>query len=109
MAKRPNIPLDDDDDILAAKIAAAAHQGGIPSLTPPTPPQPTTTPSTNRKPIKLEVSPPLFEALTVAAARRGVTKRFLILETLRAAGFPVDDTDLHEDGRRLRGRNNMGH
>jgi len=111
MAKRSNIPLDDDDDVLAQKIEATAREAGIPSLTPQpaapeeaqraTPRAPAT--DAPRRPIKLEVSAELFDALTIAAAQRRVTKRFLILETLRDAGFPVEDADLAEDGRRLRG------
>ncbi|WP_042692186.1 hypothetical protein [Azospirillum sp. B506] len=104
MSKKMPLPLDDDDDdVLAQRIAEAATQRGIPSLTPTPPPSPAPASAGTRRPIKIEVSDPLFEALTVAAARQKVTKRYLILSALRDAGYPVEDTDFQEDGRRLRG------
>jgi hypothetical protein len=42
--------------------------------------------------------------LAVAAAERGVTKQYLILEALQAKGYPVDDSDLIEDKRKVRRR-----
>lgn len=103
MSKKSPLPLDDDDDdVLAQRIAETATQRGIPSLTPP-PAAPSPAPAGDRRPIKIEVSDPLFEALTVAAAKQKVTKRYLILSALRDAGYPVEDTDFQEDGRRLRG------
>ncbi|MCM8739359.1 hypothetical protein M5E06_35375 [Azospirillum sp. A1-3] len=103
MSKKTLLPLDDDDDdVLAQRIAETATQRGIPSLTP-MPVALSTAHVGARRPIKIEVSDPLFEALTVAAARQKVTKRYLILSALRDAGYPVEDTDFQEDGRRLRG------
>ncbi|WP_353862058.1 hypothetical protein [Azospirillum formosense] len=102
MSKKVALPLDDDDDddALAQRISETAKQQGIPSLTP----APISSSSAgSRRPIKVEVSDALFEALTVAAAQQRVTKRFLILSALRDAGFPVDEADFREDGRRLRG------
>lgn len=102
MSKKANIPLDDDDDaVLARRISDTARQQGIPSLTPI--PVSTGSPSASRRPIKIEVSDELFDALTIAAAQQRVTKRHLILTALRDAGFPISDVDLREDGRRLRG------
>lgn len=105
MSKKTLLPLDDDDDdVLAQRIAETATRRGIPSLTPtPPPPSPAPASAGTRRPIKIEVSDPLFEALTVAAARQKVTKRYLILSALRDAGYPVEDADFQEDGRRLRG------
>ncbi|AWK88588.1 hypothetical protein [Azospirillum thermophilum] len=102
MSKKIPLPLDDDDDVLAQRIAETATQRGIPSLTP-APAAPSPASAGTRRPIKIEVSDPLFEALTVAAAKQKVTKRYLILSALRDAGYPVEDTDFQEDGRRLRG------
>ncbi len=103
MSKKVSVPLDDDDDddALAQRIAETAKQQGIPSLTPA--PTSSSSPTGSRRPIKVEVSDALFEALTIAAAQQRVTKRFLILSALRDAGFPVDVADFREDGRRLRG------
>ena len=98
MSRKLSLSLDDDDDeLLAERIGQTARQQGIPSLTPP--------PKGNgpRRPIKIEVSEALFEALTIAAAQQRVTKRYLILSALRNGGFPVDSADFLEDGRRLRG------
>ncbi len=96
-ASRPS--LDDDDDALAQRITETAKQQGIPSLVPIT----SNLPTGSRRPIKVEVSDTLFDALTVAAAQQHVTKRFLILLALRNAGYPVEEADFREDGRRLRG------
>lgn len=103
------IPLDEDDDeALAQRIGETARRQGIPSLTPSGAPSSAAPPSAARKPaerrpVKLEVSADLFTALTVAAAERRVTKRYLILTALREAGYPVSEEDLAEDGRRIRG------
>ena len=70
----------------------------IPSLTPPAHGG-----TTGRRPITIEVSDRLFEALTVAAAQQRVTKRFLVLSALRDAGFFVETEDFLEDERRRRG------
>lgn len=100
MSKKIVLPLD-DDDVLERRINETAKQQGIPSLTPaPVVPPGQTEP---RRPIKVEVSDTLFQALTVAAAQQRVTKRFLILSALRNAGYPVDAEDFLEDGRRVRG------
>ncbi|WP_207462174.1 hypothetical protein [Azospirillum sp. SYSU D00513] len=102
MSKKIAFSLDDDDDdALAQRIAETAKQQGIPSLTPA--PVPSNSPAGARRPIKIEVSDALFEALTVAAAQQRVTKRYLILSALKQAGFPVEEIDFREDGRRLRG------
>jgi len=104
MSKKTVLPLDDDDDdILAQRISETAKQQGIPSLTPTTAPSPAPVASGARRPIKVEVSDELFDALTIAAAQQRVTKRYLILSALRDAGYPVTDADFMEDGRRLRG------
>lgn len=101
MSKKTVLPLDDDDDALAQRISETAKQQGIPSLTPA--PVVASAPSGTRRPIKVEVSDELFDALTIAAAQQRVTKRYLILSALREAGYPVTDADFMEDGRRLRG------
>jgi len=101
MSKKVVLPLDDDDDdALAKRISVTATERGIPSLTPA--PAAAAT-SGARRPIKVEVSDELFDALTIAAAQQRVTKRYLILAALREAGYPVTDSDFMEDGRRLRG------
>jgi hypothetical protein len=38
----------------------------------------------------------------MAAAERGVTKQFLILEALSKTGYPVQEEDLIEDKRRVK-------
>jgi hypothetical protein len=53
------------------------------------------------KPIKLMVPDYLFRELTIQAADRGVTKKYLILKALQDAGYALASDDLEEDGRRL--------
>jgi hypothetical protein len=48
--------------------------------------------------IQLVVPGYLFEELGARAVRRRVTRRFLILEALAAAGYRVEPADLEEDG-----------
>jgi hypothetical protein len=44
----------------------------------------------------------LFRELSMNAADRGVTKKYLILKALQDAGYRIDAEDLEEDGRRVR-------
>jgi hypothetical protein len=46
----------------------------------------------------------LDRAVSVAAAELNVTKTFLILKALRAAGYEIKDVDLVEDRRKTRRR-----
>lgn len=43
----------------------------------------------------------LFTAISKKAAEEGTTKRYIILDALRAHGFSVNDIDFSEDGRRV--------
>jgi hypothetical protein len=62
----------------------------------------TPAPRATSRSIQLIVPDYLFEEMGVKAVRRRVTKRFLILEALAAAGFHVQPNDMEEDGRRRR-------
>ncbi|MBS0234223.1 MAG: hypothetical protein JSR99_12155 [Proteobacteria bacterium] len=51
--------------------------------------------------LAVELPDYLFTAISKKAAEEGTTKRFIILEALRAHGFVVNDIDFSEDGRRV--------
>lgn len=75
----------------------------------PTPvPAPAAEPKTGegalRKPaaLKFDVPDELWDDLRMAAIRRRVTVKYLVLEALEAKGYAVDLAAIPEDGRRLR-------
>ena len=51
--------------------------------------------------LAVELPDYLFAAISKKAAEEGTTKRFIVLEALRAHGFVVNDIDFSEDGRRV--------
>lgn len=51
--------------------------------------------------LAVELPDYLFTAISKKAAEEGTTKRYVILEALRAAGFVVNEIDFNEDGRRV--------
>jgi hypothetical protein len=57
-----------------------------------------------RKPaaLKFDVPDELWDDLRMAAIRRRVTVKYLVLEALEAKGYAVDLAAVPEDGRRLR-------
>jgi hypothetical protein len=109
LAKRPPLPdirpptreADDraHDDTLKSKLRVAAQTlgfGGAPERSG------AYIVRTPTRGIQLVVPEYLFEELGMKAVRRRVTKRFLILEALAAAGYQVEPVDMEEDGRRRR-------
>jgi hypothetical protein len=52
--------------------------------------------------IKVDVSDELWTALKMATIRRRVSMKFLLLEALEKAGYPVALDSVPEDGRRYR-------
>jgi hypothetical protein len=54
--------------------------------------------------LRIEVPVYLDNALTREAAEKRVTKQYLVLTALRAAGYRVDDGDLVADKRKARRR-----
>jgi hypothetical protein len=107
---RPSLDDEDEDLALQQRIEALARDQGIPSLTPAPAQEPVRkgdVPGKNRpalatKSIKIEMPDYLFHELSIAAATKGVTKKYLILMALKAAGYRIDNADLEEDGRRNR-------
>lgn len=105
-----------DDQRLLAGADEFATTIGLPSLRPmatlrhapeavPIPaPLPEPPPREPTEEFKVTVPRYLNRQLAALAAERRVTKQYLVLEALRAAGYRLDDADLHEDGRRYRGR-----
>jgi hypothetical protein len=98
---RKPLSLSDDDEALLERVEALARREGLPSLTPSSKPPQERLPQ-QLKPIKLMVPDYLFRELTMQAADRGVTKKYLILKALQDAGYTLASDDLEEDGRRLR-------
>ena len=105
MTARTRLPLDDEDDDLEVqrRVEELAKQQGVPSLSP-TSVAPIARSVGQTHSFRADLPAHIFDALAIEAARRRVTKRYLLLEALRQAGFPVRDDDLAEDGRRIRGR-----
>ena len=56
----------------------------------------------NAQPLRLDVPQDLWLDLKVAAAKRRVSVRWLVLEALEQAGYDVSLNDIPEDGRRVR-------
>ncbi|MBP2303091.1 hypothetical protein [Azospirillum picis] len=105
-----------DDQRLLAGTDQFAAASGLPSLrplagrhavappSPVVPPVPVAPPREPTEEFKVTVPRYLNRQLAAVAADRRVTKQYLVLEALRAAGYRLDEADLHEDGRRYRGR-----
>ena len=87
-----------DDKALLAKLASSPAYAEKPSLTGATQLEPVP-----QEPLKIMIPSYLNRALTVAAGERKVSKRWLVMDALRQAGFDVRVEDLFEDGRRFRG------
>lgn len=105
-----------DDQRLLAGADEFAATVGLPSLRPvatmwrasepPPAPMAISEPPAREPTEEFKVTVPRYlnRQLAALAAERRVTKQYLVLEALRAAGYRLDDADLHEDGRRYRGR-----
>ena len=57
--------------------------------------------------INFEAPGYLSTALKIHAARERTSVRHVILKALKDAGFEISDSDMVEDGRRLRGCNRL--
>jgi len=87
------------DDAIKSRLRVAAQSLGFGG---PSESSAVHTVRTPTRGIQLVVPEYLFEELGMKAVRRRVTKRFLILEALAAAGYRVEPPDMEEDGRRRR-------
>ena len=87
-----------DDRALLARLATSPAYAKKPSLTGAAQVEPVP-----QEPLKIMIPFYLNRALTVRAGERKVSKRWLVLDALRQAGFDVREDDLFEDGRRFRG------
>jgi hypothetical protein len=65
-------------------------------------PEPTPEPAQKLASLRLEVPVYLDDELRLESARRGVTKQFLVLQALKAAGYTINDGDIIADRRRQR-------
>lgn len=84
----------------AAKAAPKATMTPVPSPAS----EPKAGEAALRKPpaLKFDVPDELWDDLRMAAIRRRVTVKYLVLEALEAKGYAVDLAAIPEDGRRLR-------
>jgi hypothetical protein len=89
------------DEELKRRLAAEARPLGFRPNTPERAP-PASKPRASLKTLQLLIPEYLFEELHLKAARQRVTKKYLVLRALAAAGYHVEVADLEEDGRRLR-------
>lgn len=100
MARTPRSPLPGLDapnrsaDDLKARLVVVGAEQGFTSRTP----EPARVPI-KTKPLHVELSEALFRQITLKAAELDVTKRYIIVDALRRAGFDVSQ-DEYEDGRK---------
>ena len=116
-------------DPIDARLDARAAEMGIPTLVtpkieespaddPPAPAAPAApvprkmsrgapstqaTPRSRMKGLKIELPDYVWIALKKRAAEEMVSLRHVIMMSLRAKGIPINDVDMVEDGRRIRG------
>jgi hypothetical protein len=88
----------------ALKAAVAPGSEPNPELRTESPVEPKAAEAALRKPaaLKFDVPDELWDDLRMAAIRRRVTVKYLVLEALEAKGYAVDLAAVPEDGRRLR-------
>jgi len=90
------------DDAIEARSRAIGQRWGS-ATHPPTPKKPAK-PVAPLVSIRFDAPDYLDRELAVKAAEQGVTKTFLILTALGAAGYRLDDADLVKDRRRWKQR-----
>ncbi len=89
--------VQNDDNALLARLASSPAYAEKPSLTGAAQLEPAP-----QEPLKIMIPSYLNRALAVTAGERRVSKRWLVMDALRQAGFDVREEDLFEDGRRFR-------
>lgn len=120
--RKPFLPVTSDVD--DEKIERLAQEKGVASLvrpnptkqrageggsaTPATTNEPATgqtiaTPRSDMKAVNLELPTYAWTELKIRAAQRQTSVRHLVMTALRADGITINDADMVEDGRRLRG------
>ena len=113
--KRPELPAiprprveafsPGNDDLIKSRLRDASSPlefGGRATVDSSPPPAPAAPPPTPCKSFNLALPEYLFDELGLQAAKRRVTKRYLILEAMVNAGYVIESQDLEEDGRRRR-------
>ena len=88
-------------DPIDLRLEAKAVEKGIPTLV--TQKLEATEPAPDMKPLNTEVPGYTWTSLKIRAAQEMTSVRYIVLSALRDAGIDVRDADLVEDGRRLRG------
>lgn len=87
-----------DDTTLLAKLVSSPAYAEKPSLS-----GAVHVEAVPQEPLKIMIPSYLNRALATAAGERRVSKRWLVMDALRQAGFAIREHDLFEDGRRFRG------
>lgn len=88
---------------VATEVGFGSRAGAAPAIPTAARPQAVLSqPAPSMKTLQLVIPDYLFEQLHMAAATHRVTKKYLVLQALRHAGYRIEDADLDEDGRRNR-------
>lgn len=94
-------------DVDALLLDRVNDRLGVPRLVRPESDAAAPSPPAQRAPVEkltIEVPDYLLDAVKRAALDRRTTARHVVMAALKSAGFAIDDPDLIEDGRRVRGR-----
>src|SRR4051794_31845696 len=97
----------DDEAVSENSHKIGSDWGAQTSLVPASQPTPAAEPSQPKVPLaslRIEVPDYLDRQLAFKAVERRVTKQYLVVEALQAAGYRVDDADLVEDKRKAKKR-----
>jgi|SRR5688572_1561076 hypothetical protein len=120
--RMPFMPLNVDDEKLERlaaekgvgkfeKPAQERREGAVPSAIQITAPAPANTPEAdekttpNLKTVNLELPAYVWTELKIRAAHQQTSLKHVIMKALLADGITIQDADMIEDGRRLRGSN----
>jgi hypothetical protein len=95
---RPEIP---DEAVETHSREIGGRWGATTQLPVPEPPAEPTAPLVS---VRFDCPDYADRAVSIAAAEQGVTKTFLILKALKAAGFEIKEVDLVVDRRKARRR-----
>ena len=97
----------DDDAVSENSHKIGSDWGAQTSLVATSPPASAAEPSRPKVPLaslRIEVPDYLDRQLAFKAVERRVTKQYLVVEALQAAGYRVDEADLVEDKRKAKKR-----
>lgn len=121
--RKPFQPLGTDD--MDSKIENLAREKGVGALVkpakgeqgssalplPPMDPAPVAehAPQGRRKALNIDLPDYVWTELKIRAAHRQTSVRHVVMTALLAEGFHIEEADMIEDGRRLRGKGALHH